>query len=64
MSSSYDLMSDFIANFRKFDSMKETTTENSGIYLEEAMNRIPEYYDRDIIKILLKNPKEAFVFWG
>ncbi|HMV78701.1 MAG TPA: DUF4912 domain-containing protein [Leptospiraceae bacterium] len=57
-------MSDFIANFRKFDSMKETTTENSGIYLEEAMNRIPEYYDRDIIKILLKNPKEAFVFWG
>jgi hypothetical protein len=42
----------------------ETENEKNGIYYEEQMDRIPEYYDRDIIKVLTKNPLEVFIFWG
>ncbi|MCX7999510.1 MAG: DUF4912 domain-containing protein [Leptospiraceae bacterium] len=34
------------------------------IYYEPEMENLPVYYDRDIIKILTKNPKEVFIFWG
>ncbi len=34
------------------------------IYYEPEMENLPTYYDRDIIKILTKNPKEVFIFWG
>ncbi|MCP5512996.1 MAG: DUF4912 domain-containing protein [Leptospiraceae bacterium] len=43
---------------------KEDLKEKTGIYLEPQMDTIPEYYDRDIIKVLTKNPIEVFIFWG
>ncbi|MCB1180116.1 MAG: hypothetical protein KDK36_21235, partial [Leptospiraceae bacterium] len=42
----------------------EENIEKTEIYLEPKMDQIPEYYDRDIIKVLTKNPKEIYVFWG
>ena len=34
------------------------------IYLDPKLNSLPDYYDRDIVKVLTKNLKEAYVFWG
>lgn len=34
------------------------------IYLDPKLNTLPDYYDRDIVKVLTKNLKEAYVFWG
>jgi hypothetical protein len=34
------------------------------IYLDPRLNTLPDYYDRDIVKVLTKNLKEAYVFWG
>ena len=34
------------------------------IYLDPRLNILPDYYDRDIVKVLTKNLKEAYVFWG
>lgn len=34
------------------------------IYLDPRLNALPDYYDRDIVKVLTKNLKEAYVFWG
>ena len=34
------------------------------IYLDPNLNRLSEYYDRDIVKVLSKNLKEAYLFWG
>jgi len=34
------------------------------IYLDPKLNILPNYYDRDIVKVLTKNLKEAYVFWG
>jgi hypothetical protein len=44
--------------------MEENKLEKKGIYLEPEMENLPEYYDRDIIKVLTKNPKEVMVLWG
>ncbi|MBE7410741.1 MAG: DUF4912 domain-containing protein [Leptospiraceae bacterium] len=33
------------------------------IYEDPAMNDLPKIIDRDIVKILQKNPKEVFIFW-
>ncbi len=45
--------------------MKEDDTEKEvGIYHEPQINSLLGYYGRDIIKVLSKNPKEIFVFWG
>lgn len=38
--------------------------EKNGIYKESQMNSLQGYYGRDIIKVLSKNPKEVFIFWG
>lgn len=35
-----------------------------GIYDESQMTSLQGYYGRDIIKVLSKNPKEVFIFWG
>lgn len=43
--------------------MEEAKLEK-GIYLEPEMENLPVYYDRDIIKVLTKNPKEVMVLWG
>jgi hypothetical protein len=45
-------------------SVNPETDTKTGIYLEPEMDNLPVYYDRDIIKILTKNPKEVFIFWG
>jgi hypothetical protein len=34
------------------------------IYLDPKLDKLPEYYDRDIIKVFIKNPKEAYILWG
>jgi hypothetical protein len=45
--------------------MKEDVSEiEVGIYHEPQINSLLGYYGRDIIKVLSKNPKEIFVFWG
>ncbi|NBU96628.1 MAG: DUF4912 domain-containing protein [Spirochaetia bacterium] len=45
--------------------MKEDHPEiEVGIYHEPQINSLSGYYGRDIIKVLSKNPKEVFVFWG
>ncbi len=45
--------------------MKEEGVEKEvGIYHEPQVNSLLGYYGRDIIKVLSKNPKEVFVFWG
>ncbi|MDX1958883.1 MAG: DUF4912 domain-containing protein [Leptospiraceae bacterium] len=44
-------------------SLKDNS-EKKRIYLDPALDKLPEYYDRDIIKVLTKNPKEVFIFWG
>lgn len=43
---------------------ENTTNKGSGIYYEPDTNKLPNYYGRDVIKVLTKNPKEAFIFWG
>lgn len=42
----------------------EGKEKRARIYLDPIMNNLREYYDRDIVKILTKNLKEVFVFWG
>jgi len=44
--------------------MNAETEIKTGIYLEPEIENLPTYYDRDIVKILTKNPKEVFIFWG
>jgi hypothetical protein len=44
--------------------MSEDNKNKLRIYLDPKFDTLPEYYDRDIIKILTKNPKEVFIFWG
>ena len=34
------------------------------IYLDPKLNTLPDYYNRDIVKVLTKNLKEAYIFWG
>lgn len=46
------------------EPVNSETEIKTGIYLEPEMDNLPVYYDRDIIKILTKNPKEVFIFWG
>ncbi|HMV42243.1 MAG TPA: DUF4912 domain-containing protein [Leptospiraceae bacterium] len=41
-----------------------TEEKKSRIYLDPKFDRLPDYYNRDIVKILTKNLKEAYVFWG
>ncbi len=43
---------------------ENTETKGSGIYNEPDKNTLPVYYGRDIIKVLTKNPKEVYIFWG
>jgi hypothetical protein len=42
--------------------MNESTKER--IYLDPKLNTLPDYYDRDIVKVLTKNLKEVYAFWG
>ena len=44
--------------------MNESNPKKIGLYDEPKMNSLPGYYSRDIIKVLSKNPKELFIFWG
>ena len=43
---------------------ENTETKGSVIYNEPEKNTLPVYYGRDIIKVLTKNPKEVYIFWG
>lgn len=44
--------------------MNESIQVKSGLYDEPQMKSLSGYYGRDIIKVLSKNPKELFIFWG
>ncbi len=33
------------------------------IYEDPTLENLPDFYDRDIVKILQKNPNEAYLFW-
>lgn len=43
---------------------QQAKNKKPRIYQDLAFNYLPDYYNRDILKILIKNPKEAFSFWG
>jgi hypothetical protein len=44
--------------------MSKEINQSSKIYNSPDNKRLPNYYDRDIVKILVRNPIEAFAFWG
>lgn len=39
-------------------------SQPTKIYEDQTLYKLPTHYDRDIVKILIRNPLEAFVFWG
>ncbi|MCB1190858.1 MAG: DUF4912 domain-containing protein [Leptospiraceae bacterium] len=49
---------------KKIEMEQKATNKRSRIYQDLVFNYLPDYYNRDILKILIKNPKEAFAFWG
>ena len=44
--------------------MSKEINQSSKFYSNLSNKRLPNYYDRDIVKILVRNPIEAFAFWG
>lgn len=34
------------------------------IYQDTKLELLPDFYDRDILKVLIRNPREAFAFWA
>jgi hypothetical protein len=46
------------------ENLKSLSDKKPGIYHEPEMDHVTDYYDRDIVKVLTKNPREVFIFWG